>query len=56
MKNIDCNIIKLIEQINELRLEMINVSKSTGINSLNTLKCSQKLDKLIYSYQSMNKK
>ncbi|MDQ0269022.1 aspartyl-phosphate phosphatase Spo0E family protein [Cytobacillus purgationiresistens] len=51
MNNNEVNKLKLIEKINKLRIEMISISNNSGINSTSTLNCSQKLDKLIYTYQ-----
>ncbi|MEW9500791.1 Spo0E family sporulation regulatory protein-aspartic acid phosphatase [Jeotgalibacillus marinus] len=37
----------LLKKINRIRKEMINTAFETGINSTETLHCSEKLDKLI---------
>ncbi|WP_338448814.1 aspartyl-phosphate phosphatase Spo0E family protein [Niallia oryzisoli] len=34
-------------RINELKKELIQIAKGTGLNSPSTLSCSQELDKLI---------
>lgn len=53
---------KLEDRINQLRRELIETAETTGLNSYDTLHCSQTLDKHITVYQkylkfnSMNKK
>ncbi|WP_077211968.1 aspartyl-phosphate phosphatase Spo0E family protein [Bacillus dakarensis] len=43
---------KMIEnRINELKKELAGTANATGINSVETLNCSQKLDQLITIYQ-----
>ncbi|MDE3841102.1 sporulation stage 0, Spo0E-like regulatory phosphatase (plasmid) [Bacillus methanolicus] len=42
---------ELEERINQLKKELIQISEATGLNSYDTLYCSQKLDKLITMYQ-----
>ncbi len=37
----------LLKKINRMRKEMINTAYETGLNSTETLYCSEKLDKLI---------
>lgn len=41
----------LEDQINELKTELIQIAKTTGLNSQDTICCSQKLDQLITIYQ-----
>ncbi|MBP2242460.1 hypothetical protein J2Z40_003034 [Cytobacillus eiseniae] len=38
----------VLRRINKMRREMIQTAHRTGIDSIETLHCSQKLDKLIY--------
>ena len=53
---------KLEDRINQLRRQLIETAKTTGLNSHDTLHCSQTLDKHITVYQkylkfnSLNKK
>ncbi|AIE58947.1 aspartyl-phosphate phosphatase Spo0E family protein [Bacillus methanolicus] len=42
---------ELEERINQLKKELIQISEETGLNSYDTLYCSQKLDQLITMYQ-----
>lgn len=42
---------KLEERIERLKKELVLTVKSTGLDSQETLSCSQKLDKLITTYQ-----
>ncbi|MBT2722697.1 aspartyl-phosphate phosphatase Spo0E family protein [Bacillus sp. ISL-46] len=47
---------KLEDRINQLREELIQIAKATGLKSNETLRYSQKLDDLITMYQiSKNK-
>ncbi|OIK12988.1 hypothetical protein BIV60_15010 [Bacillus sp. MUM 116] len=39
--------ILLLSQIDILKVKMANIAKSTGINSYETLRCSQELDTLL---------
>ncbi len=41
----------LENRINELKKELILIAKETGLNSHDTINCSQKLDQLIVVYQ-----
>ncbi|MBA9029321.1 aspartyl-phosphate phosphatase Spo0E family protein [Peribacillus huizhouensis] len=41
----------LENRINELKKELILIAKETGLNSHDTINCSQKLDQLIVDYQ-----
>ena len=41
----------LESRINELKKELILIAKETGLNSQDTINCSQKLDQLIVYYQ-----
>ncbi|AST94287.1 hypothetical protein BC6307_09160 [Sutcliffiella cohnii] len=41
----------LLVEINKQRESMITVANKTGIESEQTIKCSQHLDQLIYEYQ-----
>ena len=43
-------------RINELKKELIQIVERTGLNSRETLVCSQKLDKLITIYQKSSYK
>lgn len=43
--------VELENRINQLKKELIQVTKVTGLNSHDTLCCSQKLDELIAIYQ-----
>ena len=43
-------------RINELKKELIQIAERTGLNSRETLVCSQKLDKLITIYQKSSYK
>ena len=53
---------KLEDRINQLRRQLIETAETTGLNSHDTLHCSQTLDKHITVYQkylkfnSLNKK
>lgn len=38
-------------RINQLRKELIQIAERTGLNSRETIYCSQKLDQLITIYQ-----
>lgn len=42
---------ELEDRINQLKKELIQIVGETGLNSYNTICCSQKLDKLITIYQ-----
>jgi stage 0 sporulation regulatory protein len=42
---------KLDDRINQLREELIQIAKATGLKSNETLRYSQKLDDLITMYQ-----
>ena len=42
---------KLEETINQLKEELIQIVETTGLNSYDTLNCSQELDKHISVYQ-----
>jgi stage 0 sporulation regulatory protein len=42
---------ELEKEVDLLRIELIKIAKETGINSHETLSCSQKLDELITIYQ-----
>jgi hypothetical protein len=42
---------KLEDRINELRKELIAIAETTGLNSHDTLHCSQTLDQHITIYQ-----
>jgi hypothetical protein len=42
---------RLEDRINELRKELIQIAKATGLNSNETLRQSRKLDNLITIYQ-----
>lgn len=42
---------KLESRINQLRQELIEIAEATGLNSHDTLHCSQTLDKHITIYQ-----
>ncbi|MGF6947520.1 stage 0 sporulation regulatory protein [Neobacillus sp. B4I6] len=42
---------KLEDRINQLREELIQIAKATGLKSNETLRYSQKLDDLITMYQ-----
>lgn len=39
------------ERINQLKKELIQVVSSTGLNSMDSLRCSQELDQHITTYQ-----
>jgi stage 0 sporulation regulatory protein len=43
---------ELEDRINQLKEELIRIALTTGLNSHDTLSCSQKLDKLITIYQN----
>ena len=43
-------------RINELKKELIQIVERTGLNSRETIDCSQKLDKLITIYQESSYK
>ncbi len=45
----------LENRINELKKELILIAKETGLNSHDTINCSQKLDQLIMVYQNTYK-
>lgn len=38
----------ILKRINKMRDEMIRIAHETGMNSVETIKYSQKLDRLIY--------
>lgn len=42
---------KLEEKINHLKKELVQIVQTTGLNSYDTLCCSQKLDELIIIHQ-----
>lgn len=42
---------EMMDQIQSMREKMINVAEEFGMNSVETIECSQELDKLIYEYQ-----
>ncbi|MCM3653503.1 Spo0E family sporulation regulatory protein-aspartic acid phosphatase [Metabacillus litoralis] len=44
---------KLEERINQMKKNLIQISKETGLNSYNTIYYSQKLDELITIYQKL---
>ncbi|MDQ0221275.1 aspartyl-phosphate phosphatase Spo0E family protein [Peribacillus cavernae] len=44
-------IYELEKTIDQLKIEMVQIAEKTGLNSHDTLSCSQKLDKLITIYQ-----
>ncbi|MFD0825834.1 aspartyl-phosphate phosphatase Spo0E family protein [Neobacillus sp. M.A.Huq-85] len=44
---------ELLNRINEKRNILLNIAKSTGINSLKTLECSQELDSLLNLYRKL---
>ncbi|NSL53202.1 aspartyl-phosphate phosphatase Spo0E family protein [Calidifontibacillus erzurumensis] len=50
---VDIEIQKLEEQINKVKKELVLTVKETGLNSQQTLNCSQRLDALITAYQKM---
>ena len=43
-------------RINQLKKELIQIAERTGLNSRETIFCSQKLDKLITIYQESSYK
>lgn len=45
----------LEERINQLKEDLIQIVEATGLNSPETLYCSQKLDQLITTYQKNHK-
>ncbi|WP_256242078.1 Spo0E family sporulation regulatory protein-aspartic acid phosphatase [Bacillus sp. V3B] len=45
---------ELEDRINQLKKELIQVALTTGLNSHDTLCCSQKLDELITIYQKLS--
>ncbi|OMP66961.1 aspartyl-phosphate phosphatase Spo0E family protein [Domibacillus epiphyticus] len=45
----------LLSQINDLRELMVYTGMEKGLNSVETLKYSQELDKLIFQYQVQSK-
>ena len=45
---------ELEDKINRLKKELIQTAKETGINSYDTLRCSQKLDELITLHQKQS--
>lgn len=47
---------RLEDRINELRKELIQIAKATGLNSNETLRYSRKLDDLITIYQKSKNK
>jgi stage 0 sporulation regulatory protein len=47
---------RLEDRINELRTELIQIAKETGLNSNKTLRYSRKLDDLITIYQKSKNK
>jgi stage 0 sporulation regulatory protein len=44
---------ELEHRINQLKKELIQITEATGLNSHDTLCCSQKLDQLITIYQKL---
>lgn len=44
------------KRINQLKLELNKTAKATGLNSISTLHCSQRLDRLITIYQEKYRK
>ncbi|MBT2735703.1 aspartyl-phosphate phosphatase Spo0E family protein [Bacillus sp. ISL-7] len=52
LKEID----ELEGRINQLKKELIQITEVTGLNSDETICCSQKLDQLIMIYQKLYKK
>ncbi|MDQ1005289.1 hypothetical protein QFZ28_005867 [Neobacillus niacini] len=44
-------IVELKDRIKQLREELIQIAKTTGLNSSETLRCGRKLDELITTYQ-----
>jgi hypothetical protein len=46
---------ELEERMNQLKKELIQIAEETGLNSHDTLCCSQKLDHLIMIYQKLYK-
>jgi DNA-binding transcriptional regulator GbsR (MarR family) len=52
LKEID----ELEDLINQMKKELNQNAKATGLNSHETLNCSQKLDQLITIYQNLYKK
>lgn len=46
---------KLEDRINQLRKNLIQTVEATGLNSPETLNCSQQLDQLIMTYQKIHK-
>ncbi|MGG3804978.1 aspartyl-phosphate phosphatase Spo0E family protein [Metabacillus fastidiosus] len=53
---ISIEIEELKKEINQIKKELIQVAEKTGLNSQDTLYCSQKLDKLIMTYQNFSYK
>lgn len=47
---------ELEDMIDHLKKELIQVAKSTGLNSHQTIRCSQKLDEHITIYQKLSYK
>ena len=54
MKTIVASIKDLENQINILRIHMINTVMSKGITHPDSIKCSQELDVLLNKYQKIN--
>ncbi|MGM0876366.1 MAG: Spo0E family sporulation regulatory protein-aspartic acid phosphatase [Bacillota bacterium] len=48
-------IVELEDRINQLKKELIQIAEATGLNSHDTLCCSQKLDQLITIHQELYK-
>lgn len=46
-------IVKLENKINQLKRELVQVVRSTGLNSTDSLRCSQELDQHITKYQQL---
>ncbi|WP_209124415.1 aspartyl-phosphate phosphatase Spo0E family protein [Alkalihalobacillus sp. BA299] len=44
---------RLKEEIEQKKMEMISTAENKGMTSLETLHCSQELDKLIYKFQKI---
>jgi hypothetical protein len=44
---------ELLEKIDQMKLVLLQTAEDTGINSNDTICCSQDLDKLIFNYQNL---
>lgn len=51
---IEIEMYELIDRINQLKKELNQIVKVTGLNSPDTIYCSQKLDQLIMIYQKLS--